>query len=69
MATESERKIVREKFKEGYLETKAGSRLKFLGVHPAVRSMLMVVTEDGWTTTVDRDSLVQNEAFMAIEQS
>ena len=64
MATKDyDRQTKREKFKENYLETLAGSRLKALGVHPAVSSMISVQTEDGFRTTVCRTSLIENEAL------
>lgn len=64
MATKDyDRQTKREKFKENYLETLAGSRLKALGVHPTVSGMISVQTEDGFRTTVCRTSLIENEAL------
>lgn len=57
------RQTVRQKFKDGYLETHAGSRLKALGIHPVVTTMISVETEDGFHTTIDRHDLVENEAL------
>lgn len=60
------RQTVRVRFKENYLETKAGSRLRALGVHPAVNTMVSVQTEDGFNTVVDRHDLLENEALIAL---
>lgn len=64
---ESERKVTREKFKSGYLETKAGTRLRVFGFHPSVAGLVMVQTEDGWKTTVDVESLLENEALLQLK--
>ena len=61
-----DRQTKREKFKDNYLETRAGSRLKALGIHPVIPSMISVQTEDGFRTTVDRASLVENEALLKL---
>ncbi len=66
MAKDYDRKTTREKFKENYLETKAGSRLKALAIHPTVPSMISVQTEDGFKTTVCRTSLVENAALLKL---
>lgn len=64
---ESERKVTREKFRSGYLETRAGTKLRAFGFHPKVADLVMVQTEDGWKTTVDVESLVENEALFQLK--
>jgi hypothetical protein len=45
------------------LETHAGTRLKPLAIHPRIRDLVLVETRDGIRTTVQRSSLVENDAL------